>query len=106
MRTKIPGNIKTNNITLRRGMTSSRTIWNWFDAVQSGKRDQQRNGSLTIYDQAGKAQALFSFQRAWPLSYVLTDVNASSNDIEIEEIEIVVEEFKREEVPKDTQSKA
>lgn len=102
VRTKIPGNLKTNNITLRRGMTHSRTLWNWFDAIQSGKRDQQRSGSLTIYNQAGKAQALFSFQRAWPLSYVLTDVNAGSNEIEIEEIEIAVEEFKREEVPKDS----
>ena len=97
-RTKIPGNVKTSNITLKRGMTRSRTVWNWFDSIQSGKRDQARDGSITIYDQAGQAQARFSFQRAWPTSYVLTDLNASSNEIEIEEIELAVEEFKREEI--------
>lgn len=99
VRTKIPGNVKISNVTLRRGMTSSRTLWNWFDAIQSGKRDQQRDGSLTIYDQSGNAQARFSFQRAWPTGYLLTDVNAGSNEIEIEEIELAVEEFKREEIP-------
>lgn len=105
VRTKIPGNVKNNNIVLRRGLTVSTTLWNWFEAVQLGKwaektpqKNQRRDGALTIYNQAGEAQARFVFQRAWPVSYTVTDFNASSNDVEIEELEIAVEEFMREDV--------
>jgi phage tail-like protein len=97
VRTKVPGNTKTNNITLRRGMTQSPALWQWFESVQAGNwHKQRRDGSLSIYDQAGDVQARFVFQRAWPTSYVLSDLNASSADLEIEEMELVVEEFTRD----------
>jgi phage tail-like protein len=96
VRTKIPGNVKSGNITLKRGMTNSLAIWKWFEAVQEGKwADQRKNASLTIYDQSGKEQARFELAGAWPASYKIADVNARSGDIEIEEIEVAYEEFKR-----------
>lgn len=77
VRTKIPGNVKSGNLVLRRGMTSSITLWNWFQAVQSGKwATQRKNAALTIYDQAGKEQARFELTGAWPASYKLADVSA------------------------------
>lgn len=96
VRTKIPGNVKVNNITLRRGMSISRALWNWFEDVQRGNWDKQRrNGSLTIYNQKREAQARFEFERAWPTNYNITDLSASSNDYEIEELELACEAFKR-----------
>lgn len=96
VRTKVPGNVKTNNLVLRRGMTCSMTVWKWFEAVQAGNWAKQRkNGSLTIYDQASTMQARFEFQGAWPTSYTLTDVSASNNELEIEEMEVAIEEFRR-----------
>ena len=96
VRTKIPGNVKTNNVTLRRGMTRSTTLWKWFESVQRGNwAKQQRDGSLTVYNQQAVAQAVFQFQAAWPISYSLSDLNAGSNDIEIEEMELAVAAFTR-----------
>ncbi|MCY7279095.1 MAG: phage tail protein [Phormidesmis sp. CAN_BIN44] len=96
VRTKIPGNVKTNNVTLRRGMTRSTTLWKWFESVQRGNwAKQQRDGSLTIYNQQSVAQAVFQFQSAWPISYSLTDLSAGSNDIEIEEMELAIATFTR-----------
>ena len=64
IRTKIPGNAKTENIVLRRGMTNSMTLWNWFAQVEAGKWGEQlRDGSLVIYDQATHEQARFNFQK-------------------------------------------
>lgn len=95
-RTKIPGNVKVQNIVLRRGLTSSKTLWKWFEKVEKGNwAKQMRNGSLTIYDQASKDQIKFDFFRAWPTSYTITDLNSSSSDYEIEELEIVCEELVR-----------
>lgn len=96
VRTKVPGNVKSNNLVLRRGLTCSATLWKWFDAVQSGQwKEKRMTGSLTVYDQAGTIQARFDFQGAWPTSYTLTDFSASSNELEIEEVEIAFEEFTR-----------
>jgi phage tail-like protein len=96
VRTKIPGNVKSGNITLKRGMTNSLAIWKWFEAVQEGKwANQRKNAALTIYDQSGQEQARFELAGAWPASYKIADVNARSSDIEIEEIEVAYEEFKR-----------
>ncbi|HBE18366.1 MAG TPA: phage tail protein, partial [Cyanobacteria bacterium UBA11367] len=86
-----------NNITLRRGMTKSATLWKWFEAVQEGNwAKQRRDGSLTIYNQAANPQARFEFQGAWPVSYIVSDLSSSGTDLEIEEMEIAIEIFKRQ----------
>lgn len=96
VRTKIPGNVKSSNLVLRRCLMSSMTLWNWLKAVEEGNWGQQRrDGSLTMYDQGAQAQAVFELRGAWPTSYKISDVSASSNELEIEEIEVAVEEFMR-----------
>jgi phage tail-like protein len=96
VRRKIPGNDKYTNLVLKRGMTSSRTIWNWFEAVKQGNwQRQRRDGSLTVYDQAGNMQARFEFRGAWPTSYVFADLNVGAAEMEIEEMEVAIEELIR-----------
>jgi phage tail-like protein len=96
LRSKIPGNTKTNNITLKRGMTKSLTLWKWFAAVEAGNWAKQlRDGSLSVCDQESKVQASFQFKGAFPVSYSASDLSASSGDIEIEEMEMAVEMFER-----------
>lgn len=98
IRTKIPGNPKTENIILKRGMTNSMTLWQWFNAVEEGHWSKQlRDGSLVIYDQAGNEQARFEFRGAWPTRYSAADFSASSTEIEIEELELAVETLRRAE---------
>jgi len=94
--TKIPGNVKYNNLILRRGLTCSMTLWNWLQAVQEGKWGEKRkDGSLVIYDQGAQAQFRLEFKNAWPVSYTISDLAVSSGDLEIEEMEVAVEELKR-----------
>ena len=113
VRTKIPGNLKTENIVLRRGMTISMTMWNWFTKVAGGEwagsnRDfsedvpasassagQRYNGRLVIYDQGSEERARFAFEGAWPISYKIADLKAGSNEIEIEEVELAIDSFQR-----------
>ncbi|NET59345.1 MAG: phage tail protein [Symploca sp. SIO2E6] len=96
VRTKLPGNTKSENIILRRGMTISMTMWKWFKAVEEGDwATQGKNGDLTIYNQGAEEKARFRFQGAWPISYKIADVKAGSNDFEVEELELSVDEFTR-----------
>ncbi|MGD1910006.1 MAG: phage tail protein [Rivularia sp. (in: cyanobacteria)] len=95
VRTKIPGNVKSGNLTLRRGMSPSITLWDWFQASHDNWAKQRRNLSLTIYDPMSKGQARFELTGAWPISYQFAGVGARSTDIVIEEAEIAFEHFKR-----------
>ncbi len=95
-RTKLPGNVKTDNIILRRGLMSSSVLWKWFEEIQKGNwAKQRRDGSLKVYNQKSEFKAHFQFFNAWATSYSLSELSASSNDYEIEELEIACEVFKR-----------
>ncbi|NJL86313.1 MAG: phage tail protein [Leptolyngbyaceae cyanobacterium SM1_1_3] len=96
VRVKMPGNMKSENITLKRGMTISKAMWEWFTAVEEGKwSEQRRDGDLTLYDQAAEESTRFRFSGAWPVSYKISDVKADSKEFELEEVELSVDEFKR-----------
>jgi phage tail-like protein len=94
--TKMPGNTSYTNLTLRRGLTCSMTLWDWLQSVQDGNwGKQRRNGSLVIYNQASEAQFRFEFQGAFPVGYSISDVAAAKGDLEVEEVEVAVEDLKR-----------
>ncbi len=96
VRTKLPGNQKSENITLKRGLTVSTTMWKWFQAVEEGEWGKQRkDGDLTIYDQGAVERARFRFQGAWPVGYKIGDVKAGNNEFEVEEVELAVDHFIR-----------
>ncbi|NJR37874.1 MAG: phage tail protein [Leptolyngbyaceae cyanobacterium CSU_1_4] len=96
VRTKIPGNSSCNNLVLKRGMTISTAVWDWFRAVERGNwATQRRDGDLVIYDQGAIEQARFRFLGAWPVQYKISDVKAGYAEFEIEEIELAVDEFHR-----------
>ncbi len=95
VRTKLPGNAQSENLILRRGLTRSTALWKWFELVQEGNWVQQRkNALLTIYE-GGVPHARFEFTAAWPTSYRIADVKSNSQDVEIEEVEVAYERFRR-----------
>lgn len=95
-RTVLPGNAKSDTITLKRGLTNSNYLWQWFTAIENGNwNDQFRDGDITIYDQAHIEQARFRFRGAWPSSYTVGDLSADSSELNIEELELTVAQFYR-----------
>src|SRR5512145_643060 len=44
---KLVGLRKYTNITLKRGYTKDRTLWNWYKAIHEGKPDR-RNVTITL----------------------------------------------------------
>lgn len=96
VRTKIPGNIKVENLIFRRGMTTSVILWNWIETVYSGEWSQQRrDGSLTVFDQAGVARFRLDILGAWPVRYQAADVHSAGEAIEIEELEVAFDMIER-----------
>lgn len=94
--TKLPGHSTTDNLVLKRGLTDSMTLWNWFNKVESGQwEDHEAEGALSIFDQSGLEQARYDFQGAWPMRYSTSGVNAQSTAVAIEELELAIWAFTR-----------
>ena len=93
---KMPGRMKWNNITLKRGITDDMDMWKWRKLVEEGKIDEARkNGSIVMYDQEGKAIARWDFISAWPSKLTGPTANATNNEVGIEELEITHEGYER-----------
>lgn len=93
---KVPGNLKWNNITLKRGITDSMDMWKWRELVEQGKISEARkNGTITMYDQHQDAVAKWDFINAWPSKLTGPSANAGNNEVAIEELEITHEGYKR-----------
>ena len=58
---KIPGRLKWDNITLKRGITSNMDIWDWRKMVEDGQiEDARHDGSITMFDTDRKSTRLNS----------------------------------------------
>jgi phage tail-like protein len=94
---KIPGRLKWQDVTLKRGITSNTDIWDWRDQIVQGKVDDARkNGSIVMFDQAGDEVARWNFENAWPLKVSGPSMKADSNEFGIEELVITHEGLYRD----------
>jgi phage tail-like protein len=96
--TKLPGNAGSGNLTLIRGMSTSRCFWQWFSLVQTGNWFTQRKNVLITFYGEGKPKADFQFTAAWPTSYRIGEMKTNDGEVEIEELEIAHEGFERMEI--------
>jgi phage tail-like protein len=93
---KVPGRLKWNNITLKRGVTDAMDMWKWRQLIEEGKvKDARKNGSITMYDTAGQAVAKWDLVNAWPAKLTGPTSNANANELAIEELELTHEGYKR-----------
>ena len=93
---KLPGRLKWNDITLKRGITSNLDIWDWRKQIEDGQVESARqNGSIVMYDQQGSEKARWNFEKAWPAKVTGPAVKADGNEIAIEEMVLVCESMIR-----------
>ncbi len=87
---KLPGLHKVGDIVLKRGVTRDRELWNWRQTVLDGNL-QRRNGSIILLD--GKRQEIvrWNFFEGWPRKWIGPTLDARTNEVAIETLEIAVE---------------
>ena len=91
---KLPGLTKYGNVTLKRGVTDSMDLYNWYKDVVAGKI-QRQTVAIVVLDELGKDKARFQITEAWPIKYDPMDLNAKGNDVSIETMELVNEGVER-----------
>lgn len=93
---KIPGRLKWNDVTLKRGITDNLEIWEWRDKVVNGTmKDARTNCSIIMFDRDYKPAAQWDLINAWPSKVTGPELKADSNDFGIEELVLVHEGMKR-----------
>jgi len=94
---KIPGRLKWQDITLKRGITDNMDIWDWRDEIVQGKVDDaRRNGSVVMFDQSLSEVARWNFENAWPSKVSGPSMKSDSNEFGVEELVITHEGLYRE----------
>lgn len=78
------------NISLKRGMTDSKELWNWYKNVLNGRTDR-RDGAIVLKDEEHNEVMRWKFENGWICKWEGPSMNATSNDVAIESIEICVE---------------
>lgn len=89
---KLPGITKYSNITLKRGITKDRSLWQWRKTVMDGAT-QRKNGSVVLLDESRQEVARWNFHDAWPCKWEGSSLNATSSEVAIETLELAHEGF-------------
>ncbi len=93
---KVPGRLKWQDITLKRGITTNLDIWDWRQEVVNGNVTTARiNGSIVMYSQEGDPIARWDFEKGWPSKVSGPTPKSDSNEIAMEELVVAHEGIER-----------
>jgi phage tail-like protein len=91
---KLPGMTKYGNLTLKRGVTDDRELYEWHLGAVNGEIER-RSGSIVVQDRKGDEKARWNFFDAWPQRWEGPALTSEGTDIAIETLELAVERLER-----------
>ena len=94
---KIPGRLKFQDVTLKRGITSNMEIWEWRqDVVDGDMRGARKNCTISMLDREYKQVAIWHFLNSFPSKVTGPSLKSDDNSFGVEEVTIVHEGMHRE----------
>lgn len=87
---KLPGLRKFSNITLKRGYTQDKSLWQWYVNVMNGVEDR-RNVTIVLLNERREAVLRWHIENAWINKIEGPSLKASGNDVSMESVELVHE---------------
>jgi phage tail-like protein len=87
---KLPGRVEYSNVTLRRGLTADRFLWDWWKTIVTGSV-QRRTVGIILLDDDGNEVLRWFLNEAWIAKIEVSDLDAEGNEVAIESIELAHE---------------
>ncbi len=87
---RLPGFTKVNNLTLKRGMSTSNDFYKWCSDIAGGKFTR-RHVSVVMYDVEGDELMRWNFINAYPVKWIGPQFQVSDNGAAIETLELAHE---------------
>ena len=88
---KLRGIRKFANIVCKKGMTNNKELFNWYKQTLNGEPNDRKNGAIILTDEEHKQVQRWNFDNGWITKWEAPMLNATSNDVAVETIEIAVE---------------
>ncbi len=87
---KLPGRTKFTNVSLKRGVTDSNALWEWYEKVIQG-RIERKNISIILFDARSTEVKRWNFERAYPTKWSGPGLKSEENAVAIESMELTHE---------------
>jgi phage tail-like protein len=84
---KLPTRVKYPNVVLKRGVTHEEALLKWF--FESRYTPVRREMTITLHGPGGKDVRSWVFTNAYPVKWTGPNLNANSNSVASEQLEIV-----------------
>ena len=88
---KIPGRTKHTNLVLKRGLTNSLDLYEWFRQTKQGVVER-RDITVSILNEEKEPFVTWKLTNCWPTKYSGSTLMAKGNKVVIETLEIAVED--------------
>ncbi|NEP00804.1 MAG: phage tail protein [Symploca sp. SIO2E9] len=90
---QIPAMLTLSQVTLSRGITDDRELWDWRIKVATAKdpSEYRKNMSIVLWDDAGNEKIRWNLINCWPVKWTGPTLDSTSNEIAIETLEIAHE---------------
>ncbi len=87
---KFPGQVKWGPLTLKKGVATDNSLWEWWNAVVTNDKDKlRRNITITLKNRDNSTTvATWNVKDAYPRSWEGMSMNATSSDMAVESITI------------------
>ena len=92
---KIPGRTKHANLVLKRGLTNSLELYEWFRQTKQGIVER-RDITVSILNEEKEPFVTWKLTNCWPTKYSGSTLMAKGNEVVIETLEIAVEDVNLE----------
>lgn len=85
---RLPKGTKSPPLVLKRGISKSSDLWDWYGSAASGKVTR-KSGSIIMYNSAWQEMVRWNFFDCYPVKWTGPDLSSSSSEVAIETVELV-----------------
>jgi phage tail-like protein len=90
---QLPNRVSHDTLKLERGFVIGTPLNLEFNIAMSSMQLQPGNVMLTLLDENGVPKAAWQYLKTYPLSWSVSDLDANSNEVMIDNMELAYERF-------------
>lgn len=85
---RLPGRTKLQPLILKRGVTITNELWEWYADVTEGYITR-KSGSIILYNEKDQEFRRWNFYDGFPAKWTGPELNATNSGIAVESIELI-----------------
>ena len=92
---RLPGRANFSNLVLKRGVTTNSGLIKWFKSAVEDLDIKPVTVTVSLLDETQEALSSWVFDKAWPVKWGFSNLNAQNNSIALETVELAYQRFWR-----------